>query len=150
MDEPISKEEIEYLQNFLYNFWDLCVVVKNLSPDIKNEADAFINKLDEFFESESSETKKINIKVLKNLMDGDVSIEIKHREPEKAIEPDISLIPSGAYCYDEEHTCPFRKALYYTDPLNSLIECKYLGEILKDDPCFGDEVKICGIKDEIE
>ena len=87
---------------------------------------------------------------MRNLIDGKVTLEIKHIAPEKPIAADLMLIPEGTYCYDEKHVCPYRKRLYYTDPLNSLVECRYLGTIIKDDPCFGDEVKICGVKDGIE
>lgn len=150
MDEKAATEEIEYLRNFLYNLIDTCEVVGNLAPNAKEEAEAFISKLEELYWEKSGATKKVNLYQLRNLIEGKVALEIKHRDPEKLINVNIALIPEGTYCYDAKHVCPYRKRLYYTDPLNSLVECKYLGIIVKDDPCFGDEVKICGVKDGIE
>jgi hypothetical protein len=150
MDEKMTVEELEYFKHFLYNFIDMCEVVGNLSSDLKEEAKAFVDKLEAFYKEKNGETKKVNLYQLRNLIEGKVALEIKHREPERIIEADITLIPEGMYCYDEKHVCPYRKRLYYTDPLNSLIECKYLGVIIEDDPCFGDEVKICEVRDGIE
>lgn len=146
MDEKVTAEEIGYFQHFLYNLINMCEVVGNLAPDAKEEAKAFIDKLEAFY----GETKKVNLYQLRNLIEGGVALEIKHRAPEKLIAADITPIPEGTYCYDEKHVCPYRKRLYYADPLNSLVECKYLGVIVQNDPCFGDEVKICDVKDDLK
>lgn len=150
MDEKATAEEIEYLQHFLYNFLAMCEVVGNLAPDAKEEAKAFVDKIEAFYGEKNGATKEVKLYQLRNLIAGKVALEIKHRAPEKLVNADIALIPEGTYCYDEQHVCPYRKRLYYTDPLNSLVECKYMGIIVKDDPCFGDEVKICGVKDDLK
>jgi len=150
MEKKVTAEELEYLQHFLYNFLAMCEVVGNLAPDAEEEAKAFANKLEAFYGEKNGATAEVKLFQLRNLIAGKVTLEIKHRVPEKLVNADLALIPEGTYCYDEKHVCPYRKRLYYTDPLNSLVECGYLGVIIKDDPCFGDEVKICCVKDNIE
>jgi hypothetical protein len=124
--------------------------VGNLAPGAEEEAKAFVNKLEAFYRGKNGEKEEVNLYQLRNLIAGKVTLKIKYRAPEKLIAANITSIPEGTYCYDEKHVCPYRKRLYYTDPLNSLVECQYLGVIIKDDPCFGDEVKICGVKDDLE
>lgn len=150
MEEKATPEELEYLQHFLYNLIDICEVVGNLAPEAEEEAKAFVNKLENFYKDKAEAGAEIKPYQLRNLIAGKVALEIKHRAPEKLIAADITQIPEGMYCYDEIHVCPYRKRLYYTNPLNSLIECKYLGVIVQNDSCFGDEVKICSVKDGME
>ncbi|MCI4436291.1 MAG: hypothetical protein JHC33_05700 [Ignisphaera sp.] len=73
------------------------------------------------------------------------------------MDKDISLIPSGIYCYEVgglDRVCPYWSCEYTYEEIdwmkmrpNRTAKCSYLGEEVTGDILLDDQCKICGIKE---